>query len=333
MNALLTGPDAATLMRGARPFASGVNSAALQVLRDWAGAELGRGPVSLVSTAGLDDAATYAVVTIVGSPTALAESLPDGSEPVRAVTALERALGRPIRGIFPINTAGENAVLALASAATLGVDLVDADACGRVRPTVQDTLLTRAGLAIGPCVVVSPFGETTVIDAPTERAAAIVPRLVGASGGWAFFAGYPVTGRELREHAHAGTIQRYLDAQPGNELAGVSHRTLLRATITNIDGARPGSDRTSILMTELGQPGQAGRRIRVDADEAYLGAIADGVPLHRGPHELFVISESGEVLDPERCMPGMRVALVAVDLPAAWSTEPAKAAEGEPHAN
>lgn len=333
MSTELTSADVARLTRGARPFASGVNSAALHVLRDWATTELDRNPVSLLPLTELIDDATYAVVTLVGSPTAIAENLPDGSEPGRAIAALERALGRSVQGVLPINTAGENAVLALASAAALGLALVDGDACGRVRPTVQDTLLTLAGIGLGPCVVVSSFGETTVIDATTDRAALIVPRLVAASGGWAFFAGYPATGRQLREHAHGGTIQRYLDAQPGNELAGVPHRTLLRATITDLEHPRPGAERMSILMTELGAPGRPGRRVRVDADEAYLGALADGVPLQRGPHELFVISESGEVLDPDRCLPGMRVALAAVDLPQAWSVGPATAAEGEPHAN
>ncbi|KUF06516.1 DUF917 family protein [Leucobacter sp. G161] len=333
MSEQLVAADVARLTRGAKPFASGVNSAALHVLRDWASAALERSAVSLLPLTELADDASYAVVTLVGSPTAIAENLPDGSEPGRAIAALERALGRSIQGILPVNTAGENAVLALASAAALGVALVDGDACGRVRPTVQDTLLTRAGIAMGPCVVVSSFGETTVIDATTDRAALIVPRLVAASGGWAFFAGYPATGRQLRAHAHAGTIQRYLDAKPGNELAGVPHRTLLRATITHVEQSRRGMDRMSILMTELGAAGRQVRRVRVDADEAYLGALADGVPLQRGPHELFVISESGEVLDPERCLPGMRVSLAAVDLPQAWSVDPAALAEGESHAN
>lgn len=333
MSVQLVAADVARLTRGAKPFASGVNSAALHVLRDWASAALERSAVSLLPLTELADDASYAVVTLVGSPTAIAENLPDGSEPGRAIAALERALGRSIQGILPVNTAGENAVLALASASALGVALVDGDACGRVRPTVQDTLLTRAGIAMGPCVVVSSFGETTVIDATTDRAALIVPRLVAASGGWAFFAGYPATGRQLRAHAHPGTIQRYLDAKPGNELAGVPHRTLLRATITDVEQSRRGRDRMSILMTELGAAGRQGRRVRVDADEAYLGALADGVPLQRGPHELFVISESGEVLDPERCLPGMRVSLAAVDLPQAWSVDPAALAEGESHAN
>ncbi|MGO2138785.1 MAG: S-methyl thiohydantoin desulfurase domain-containing protein [Leucobacter sp.] len=313
----LRSADVARLARGARPFASGVNSAALQVLRDWAESEIEAADVELPSVFELDDEALYAVVTLVGSPTALAEGLPDGTEPARAVAALERAVGKSVRGVLPINTAGENAVLALAAAAALGVDLVDADACGRVRPTVQDTLLTLAGVPIAPCAIASPLGETTLVDGTTARVAQIVPRLVGASGGWAFFAGYALTGREVRAHANPGTISRYLEAEPGNELAGVPHRTLLRATITNIESVDGVALRTSILMTELVADG-VGRRVRVDADESYLGALADGVPLQSAAHELFVISESGEVLDPERCLPGMRVALVAVELPGAW---------------
>ncbi|UTX52468.1 S-methyl thiohydantoin desulfurase domain-containing protein [Leucobacter aridicollis] len=318
MTGVLRRGDVARLVRGARPFASGVNSAALQVLGDWAEAELDTRAVTLTAPAAVADDAMYAVVTVVGSPTALAENLPNGTEPVRALRALERTIGTRVRGVLPINTAGENAVLALAAAAALGIELVDADGCGRVRPTVEDTLFTLAGVEMGPCAVASPFGETTVLEGTTGRVSEIVPRLVGASGGWVFFAGYPVTGSELREHANPGTIARYLDAEPGNELAGVAHRTLLRATITNIEHGPAGSERISILMTERRVSGSA-RRIRVDADEAYLGALADGVPLQSPTQELFVISESGEVLDPERCLPGMRVDLVAVELPAAWS--------------
>ncbi len=327
MTRFIGSAEAAALIRGARPFASGINSSALHVLGDWA-ADAPRRETRLLPLDECDPASGYAVVTLVGSPTALAENLPCGDEPERAIGALERATGRDVRGVIPINTAGENAVLALATAASLGVDLVDADGCGRVRPTVEDTLLTRAGVPIGPCTVVSPFGELVVIDAPAARVAQIVPRLVSASGGWVYFAGYPLSGGQLTAHAHPGTISRFLDARPGNELAGVPHRIIARAVITEVIPPCPGNDRMSVLMREQARGERPARRFRVDADGAYLSVLADGAPILSTPHELIVVSEGGEVLDPDRCLPGMRVDLVAVDLPAPWTEETDRLGEG-----
>jgi len=304
------------LVDGARPFSTGVNSSALHVLQDWAAHAVGTTTVTLVDLAECGDDDGYAVISIIGSPTAVAENLPSGSEPTRAIAALERATGRAVRGVLPLNTAGENAVISLATAAAASVDLVDADGCGRVLPRVEQSLFSLSGVPISPAVVVSPFGETSVVDGPPKRVAAMFPKLIAASGGWVFFAGYPMTGHKLRALANPGTITRFLDAQPGRPLATVPHRIIASTAITAIEVSAPASAaRISVLLRERG--GRE-RLLRADAADEFFHVLGDGALLAAAPDEILLVSEAGDVIDPDRCAVGMRVDVVAVEVPAVW---------------
>ncbi|WP_242086732.1 DUF917 family protein [Microbacterium lacticum] len=308
--------DVDALASGARPFASGVNSSAFNVLADWARAALHHRPVRLLapSEAAADD--TVVSVTIVGAPSALAENLPSGSEPARALAALTRHLGRPITGFVPLNTAGENAMLALACAASVGVDLVDADACGRVVPRVEHSLLTLAGVPAAPAAVVSPFGELSLIDASTPRLGALVPPLVSAAGGWSLFMGYPTAAETVDRFAAHGTITRYLDATDGDALAASPHQRLLRGTITAVE--QLGARRLSVVLRETG--GRQ-RLVRAEAAEEFFLVLADGARLAASPDGILLLSEDGDVVDADRCRIGMRVEVAVVPVPDVWHDE------------
>lgn len=318
--------DVGRLVRGARPFATGVNSSALHVLQDWAADALEAAAVPLRALADCRDDDGFCAVTVLGSPSALAENLPSGHEPMRAVAALGTHIGMPIRGVLPLNTAGENAVIALVAAAASGTELVDADGCGRVFPRVEQTMFALAGIPLFPAAVVSPFGELTIIDAPTRRAAALIPKLVAASGGWAFFAGYAMRGADLSRTANPGTVSRFLDAEPGAHLAGVGHRVLCRATITAVEiPHRAAGARISVLLRESSP--QA-RVLRAEADQEFFLVLGDGARLASAPDDILLISENGEVVDPDRCAVGMRVDVVVIDVPSVWHRDPSSWQEG-----
>lgn len=311
------GPDDLTaLVQGARPFTTGINSSAIHVLQDWAADLVSSSTVGLRPLDECADDDTFAVCTVLGSPTALAENLPTGEEPARAMSALEKHLGRDIRGVLPINTAGENAVMAFIAAATADIDLVDADGCGRVFPRVEETMFTLRGIPLSPAVVVSPFGECTIIDAPLHRAASLVPQLVATSGGWAFFAGYPMTGAQLRASANPGTIGRFLRAAPGAPLAAVPHRVICRATITAVETPnRVSGSRISVLLRENRTPS---RLIRIDADHEFFSVLGDGARLAASPDDILLIAEDGWVVEPDFCEVGMRVDVTVIDVPSPW---------------
>ncbi|WP_022888614.1 DUF917 family protein [Agromyces italicus] len=316
MSRAISSRDVGALVDGARPFSTGIDSSALHVLQDWASQAVGAGAVELRELGECEPDGGFVVVSILGTPTAVGENLPTGSEPARALAALETHTGRAVSGILPLNTAGENAVIALAAAASTGVDLVDADGCGRVLPRVEQSLFGLAGIPLSPAVAVSPFGETTVLDAPAHRAAALLPRLVAASGGWIFFAGYPMTGRRLTATANPGTISRFLDAKPDRPLATVPHRVLARAAITSIGVPNGASGaRISVMLREANA---SERILRADAHDEFFRVTGDGAPLATEPDEILLVSEDGEVIDPDRCAVGMRVDVVVVAVPAAW---------------
>jgi DUF917 family protein len=316
MSVFVQSRDVAALVAGARPFATGVNSSALHVLQDWAEDAVGDSAIEVRALSECRDDEGFAVVTIIGSPTAVSENLPSGTEPARALDALARHWGRSIAGVLPMNTAGENSVIALAAAAGAGVDLVDADGCGRVFPTIEQTMFALAGIPFAPAVIASPFGETIVIDASTSRASALIPKVVAASGGWAFFAGYPMSGAALASTANPGTVSRFLRAVPGDPLAVVPHRVLCRATILEVQ--TPRGDAGTGISVLLREAGSRQRLIRADADGDFFLVIGDGALLASTPDDILLVSEDGEVIDADRCTAGLRVDVVVIDVPAVW---------------
>ncbi|MDW6066182.1 DUF917 family protein [Streptomyces sp. FXJ1.4098] len=153
----LTAVELEHLAVGARVLAVGTEESAYRVALDWAGAELAaHGPVPLLPPDRLDGVGLCVAVTLAGASAALAEQLPAGDEPMKAVRAVERLVGRPAEAVVALNTAAENALIALATAARCGLPLVDGDGCGRVLPLLEQTVFTLAGAAPAPLASAPP---------------------------------------------------------------------------------------------------------------------------------------------------------------------------------
>lgn len=123
------------LAKGALVLAAGAEYSSYRASLDWARAALAEHePVPLIRPRDLGPGQMCVTVSLLGSSAALAEQLPTGEEPRRALRALERRLGKAADAVVPLNTAAENALLAVVTAASCGLPLVDGDACGRVLP-------------------------------------------------------------------------------------------------------------------------------------------------------------------------------------------------------
>ncbi|MGW2077443.1 DUF917 domain-containing protein [Streptomyces sp. NPDC001939] len=340
---LIRPAELAHLAVGARFLAAGAEESAYQVALDWAAAELAaHGPVRLLPADRVAPDGLCVAITLAGASAALAESLPAGDEPVRAVRAVERMTGRRAEAVVLLNTAAENALIGLAAAARCGLPLVDGDACGRVLPLLEQTLFTLAGAAAAPLALATPGGDVVTVESPRGSVEELVRPLVLAAGGWAVVAGYPVDGAVLVDALVHGTVSRAIEAgskEGAARFGAWRPRRLCRGRVVALEPS-PGpygpdstgtpvalpSRPTSILVDE--EDGLR-RRFRLEAHNDVLLALADGAVVAAAPdHILLVTGGDGRVLDVERVVPGLTVEVVVIEAAPAWHTPEGRALAG-----
>ncbi|MFD0149528.1 DUF917 domain-containing protein [Streptomyces sp. NPDC055721] len=323
------------LAKGALVLAAGAEHSSYRASLDWARAAIAEhGPVPLIRPGDLGSGRMCVTVSLLGSSAALAEELPTGEEPRRAVRALERRLGRAADAVVPLNTAAENALLAVVTAASCRLPLVDGDGCGRVLPLLEQTTFTIAGVDVAPVALATPAGDVVVVEAAGSRVEELVRPLVLAAGGWAVAACYPMDGERLAATVVPGTVSRALGAgrpthgdpfalwQPRPRRLGIGRITAVEHPAT------PGPDAagstalpsrpTSVVVSETEG---LHRRFRLEAHNEVLLVLADGAPVAAAPDQVLMLSAADQrVLDVERAMPGIEVEIVVIPAAPAWHT-------------
>lgn len=170
------------------------------------------GPVPLVAPEDvhvqLGDDAWACTVGLVGSVAALFELPPRGDEPLVAVRELERLLGRPMAAVAPLNAAGINAVLAVASACILRLPLIDVDGQGQVLPLIDQSTYALGGLTPAPLVGVGPWGDVVTVRSALNRGEAVERAALAGAGGWLLTALYAATAADLTRAGIPGALSR-----------------------------------------------------------------------------------------------------------------------------
>ncbi|RSS58607.1 DUF917 domain-containing protein [Streptomyces sp. WAC01280] len=321
------------LAQGALVLAAGAEHSSYRASRDWARASIAEhGPVPLIRPGDLGSERMCVTVSLLGSSAALAEQLPTGEEPRRAVRALERRLGRTADAVVPLNTAAENALLAVVTAASCGLPLVDGDGCGRVLPLLEQTTFTIAGVDVAPVALATPAGDVVVVEAAGSRVEELVRPLVLAAGGWAVAACYAMDGARLAAAVVPGTVSRALAAgrpshgdpfalwQPKPRRLGIGRITAVEHPATpgpdTVGGTALPSRPTSVVVSETEG---LHRRFRLEAHNEVLLVLADGAPAAAAPDQILMLSAADQrVLDVERAIPGVEVEIVVIPAAPAW---------------
>src|SRR5215831_13758858 len=107
----------------------------------------GGGRVDVVAPADLPDDALVVSCGTIGAPTVGIEKLLNGQEFVRALSALERHLGRRVTAVISAEIGGANAMSPMIVAAQTGRPVVDGDGMGRAFPELQMETFVIEGLS------------------------------------------------------------------------------------------------------------------------------------------------------------------------------------------
>ena len=166
-----------------------------------------RGAVDLIDLDALDDAALVVAVGNMGAPTILIEKIPNGDEPVWALEALEKRLGRRADAIIPFEAGGSNATIPFLVAAKRGLPVVDGDGMGRAFPELQMETFNVYGVSASPVALADPHNNRVVIEARSAEAAERLARGVAIRmGGRASLAEYAMDGATAKRVSVPATL-------------------------------------------------------------------------------------------------------------------------------
>lgn len=304
-------------------------------------AELARGSsFDLITLDELADDALVVPCGWIGAPTVSVEKLPSGDEAQAGLERLARIFGRPIDAVMPIEIGGGNGLAPLVSASRLGVPMVDCDGMGRAFPESQMVIFNIDGLSACPSVVTAACGALSVIETPDNMAHERIARgLSVALGGIAHMVEYPLSGRQAKDHAIAGSVSaaiaigaavriaRGAGADPFAALfAALRASDLYRHAGTLFDGKivdleRETRDGFSVGRVRIdGFDGSS--RMDLEFQNENLIARRDGMVCAMVPDLLTVMDrETADTITTERLKYGQRVKVVGAAAPAALRSE------------
>ena len=294
----------------------------------------------------LDDDLLVIPTAMMGAPTVLLEKIPSGEEPIMALRAVEKALGRKAGATMPTEVGGINSTIPLFVGARLGLPVVDADGQGRAFPELQMETFAICGVAGTPMGIADEKGDHAIIMTDNHlRMEKIARGITIRFGGTAYFANYPMSGAEVRTASVKHTLslaieigrtirrsraekQNPFDALSGF-MAGTDYsvaRRIFEGKIIDVD--RQTSQGFTLGSAKIAGDGDTGL-CTIDFQNENLIARADGETLAIVPDIISVLDgETAVPITNETLRYGQRVAVMAVRVPAIMRSEAALAQFG-----
>jgi DUF917 family protein len=288
------------------------------------------GPVTLVAVDEVPADAVVVPVSMLGAPTVGTEKLPNGTETLAALRALEQARGISATHLVAIEIGGMNSMVPLALAAETGLPVVDGDAMGRAFPEAQMVLPTLAGITASPMAVADDKGNTLMVNAVSSLWAERIARAACVATGCSVYTADTVmTGAQLPDGLVAGTLTlaarlgaavRTARAEHADPIAAVTDLAggvhLITGKVTDVHRATTGGFARG-GATVAGQDAE----LRLSFQNEYLLATRDDEVLATTPDLVCVLeTDTGEPITTESLRYGNRVTVVGLPCDPRWTT-------------
>ncbi len=284
--------------------------------------------ILMIDPEAMPDEALATIAGCLGAALVLTEKPPNGQELFWCYDRLRRYMGRPIEAVVPPEAGGVNTPVPMAVAGAVGVPVIDADGMGRAFPELQMTSFYVHGVSPAPTAAADEKGHVTICDATdallTER---IIRNAAMAYGGISWIAGYPMTGRQLKDTAILHSISmawelgrrvftaRKVHKDPVNEVLDLAGGYLaFQGKIVDIDrefGAEKTKGFSLGRITMEGIDVFKGRSARIDFQNEWLTAEIDG-EIRCTPPDLICILDpaTGEPIRTDIVRYGYRGAVI-----------------------
>jgi len=163
--------------------------------------------IIMIKAEDLPDDALATIAGCLGAALVLTEKPPNGKELFWCFEKLASYLGRPVEAVVPPEAGGVNTPVPMAVAGAVGIPVIDADGMGRAFPELQMTSFYINGVSPSPTAVANEKGSVTIVDAQDALTEEKIVRSVAmAYGGISWIAGYPMTGKQLKQSGILGSI-------------------------------------------------------------------------------------------------------------------------------
>lgn len=255
--------------------------------------------ILLVDPEAMPDEALVAIAGCLGAALVLTEKPPNGQELFWCYDSLRRYMGKSIEAVVPPEAGGVNTPVPMAVAGAVGVPVIDADGMGRAFPELQMTSFYIHGVSPSPTAAADEKGHVTICDASdallTEH---IIRNAAMAYGGISWIAGYPMTGRQLKDTAILRSISLAWDLGKRVFNARRKHLDPIAEAINLTGGYRAFQGKIVDIDREFGAEKTKGfslGRITVEGTDDFKGRTA-AVDFQ---NEWLNLEIDGEV----RCMP------------------------------
>ncbi len=293
------------------------------------------GEITLLEADEVPDDALVVPSSMMGAPTVMLEKAPSGEEAIVAFQQLEEYLGKKIYGTFPIEAGGVNSMLPFATAARLGLPVIDVDGMGRAFPELQMVTFYLDGISATPGVIADEKGNTlllsTINNVWTERIARAATVQMGGS---VMCAIYPMTGKQLRDSGISGILKLEEEIGKAIRLAKVNNVNPIQEVLKTVGGFELFSGKVSDInrKTETGfARGEAsieglneykGETVKLSFQNEHLLAQTEHRLLCVTPDLIAVLdAETGIPITTEGIRYGARCVVIGIPSHPKWRTQ------------
>lgn len=284
----------------------------------------------LMEPAALADDDLVAVVSFQGAPLVGQERLPDPTYAAKAVTVMEKFLGRRFTALMSVEIGGSNGIHPFLCAAMLDLPVIDADAMGRAFPDVSKTSFAVMDLTPYPLTVIDVRGNSVIIPEAKdwfwmER---ISRKVVTEMGSTASTCKAPRTGKEVKAHAILHSVTKALRIGSTVHAARRAHADPIEAIIEQENGALLFKGKITDMHRRTtegflrgatrieGLDEYSGAEMRLEFQNEFSVASRDGEVIVTVPDLICVLDTvSGEAIGTDTLRYGQRVTVIALPSP------------------
>lgn len=289
-----------------------------------------RNPVHLIQIEDLADDCRLLSAAFMGAPIVIKEKVQTGREFVALYEAFKKRFETEPTAVVASEIGGSNGITPLLAAANLGLPLLNADGMGRAFPQLQMTTPHLHGISASPAFFSDCKGNCGVLETESTAELEHLGRHLAVAMGTACAVSiYPLTGAQAKgclipnSYTHAIRLgQAVLTARskgidPVAKILEVSDGALLaNGVIVDIDqrvdrGFLEGSVTVQVNNSKVAIHYQ-NEYLVVESAEGVLATTPDIIAI--------VDQETGSPLTSEILRYGLRVAVIALPSPKAWTT-------------
>jgi DUF917 family protein len=289
------------------------------------------GPIKVVSPHELPQDGLVLTTAVIGAPTVILEKIPSGLEFKTSVLAMAQYLGKDPVALMPIEVGGMNTLIPLATAAELGLPVIDADSMRRAFPQIEMTVFTLAGLKAAPMCIADEKGTVCLYEAATNQLAEDLARGAVIRLGMAnAISCYALTAGQIAEHGIQGSMSYCTEL--GQHMAAVQRgepeamqkfldfaeaKVVFTGKVTDIERrTTQGFARGTVALEHVSEPG---RVMRIEIQNENLVAFDGDECVVMVPDLICLIDhETAKPVLTEALAYGQRLDIIAMPCAPEW---------------